>query len=84
MKSLMILIVLCSFSLHAYAVGDDSRGAVSAPLDWDEDSENADTGQHSPRYERMERDLDKEYDEGALTKTEYIQRQREIGDLGEK
>jgi hypothetical protein len=30
------------------------------------------------RTKRMRRDLDKEYSEGSLTKTEYIQRLREL------
>ncbi|MFQ5952042.1 MAG: hypothetical protein ACE5JK_01375 [Candidatus Omnitrophota bacterium] len=39
--------------------------------------------QHSLRYMRMMRDLDREYQEGSLTRTEYIQRKREIKTLEE-
>ena len=37
---------------------------------------------HSPKYRRIMRDLDRQYREGSLTRTEYIQRKREIKDLG--
>ena len=35
----------------------------------------------SLRYKRILRDLDDEYQRGGLTKTEYIQRRRELDDL---
>jgi hypothetical protein len=38
-------------------------------------------GTKSVRYRRLMRDLDKDYREGSLTRTEYIQRKREINSL---
>lgn len=35
----------------------------------------------SPRDQRIQRELGKEYEEGSLTRTEYIQREREFDDL---
>jgi len=40
--------------------------------------------EHSARYDRMMRELEREYKEGSLTRTEYIQRLREIKALGEE
>ena len=50
-------------------------------------NEPADSGREgepqakSARYEAAMRDLDREYQAGGLTKTEYIQRKREIDNL---
>jgi hypothetical protein len=33
---------------------------------------------HSVRYRRLMRDIEKEYQQGSLTRTEYIQRKRQI------
>ncbi|MGB2662223.1 MAG: hypothetical protein WBD04_07560 [Candidatus Omnitrophota bacterium] len=38
-------------------------------------------GSKSVRYRRLMRDLDREYREGSLTRTEYIQRKREVNSL---
>jgi hypothetical protein len=35
----------------------------------------------SPRDKRIQRELDKEYEEGSLTRTEYIQREREFNNF---
>ncbi|MFC1570904.1 hypothetical protein ACFL4E_03910 [Candidatus Omnitrophota bacterium] len=45
------------------------------------DSEDASSGGKSARYQRVMRDLDREYEAGGLTKTEYIQRKRAIDEL---
>ena len=76
------------FMLLLAAAPDVLAGCGSCGASHDSGGEEYDSGseqgEHTPRYDRIQRDLHRQYEEGALTKTEYIQRQRELEDMGEE
>lgn len=77
-------LIAYTFSFSGGAMATPS--ARNAPLKsifnepTDSGSEEGPQGK-SVRYEAAMRDLDREYQAGGLTKTEYIQRKREIDNL---
>ena len=86
MKKVIIVCFLIaytfSFSGAAMAKAYVSETGMKKSLDEPTDSETGATWQpKSARYEAAMRDLDREYQAGGLTKTEYIQRKREIDNL---
>jgi len=78
-----ILLIMCLL----FAAGSSFLYAQECSRDRDYDG--ADIYQlepqkeHTVRFKRMMRDLEREYQEGSLTRTEYIQRKREIKALEE-
>lgn len=69
--------------LPAWGVGYLSKSDMSESSDRMDtsDSEGASSGEKSARYKSVMRDLDREYEAGGLTKTEYIQRKRAIDEM---
>ncbi|MDD5634397.1 MAG: hypothetical protein PHW46_03875 [Candidatus Omnitrophica bacterium] len=83
MKKTVMLLSIMFLSAISFAADQnvqpklDDMGVVS-----NEDTQDADY-KETPRYERKMRDLNKAYDEGALTKTDYIEDKRKIDEREE-
>ena len=82
-------IIFCFFVIYALSCTGEARAerglseaemSISADHPGDVDLEEA-PEEKTNRYKRIMRDLNREYQEGSLTKTEYIQRKREIDNL---
>lgn len=77
-SGLMIMGLL--FATGSVFAGEEERSEPGAQIgsQWDPPPEPLAESGKGPRYDRRMRDLDQEYQRGALTKTEYIQRKRLI------
>ncbi len=84
--TVLLPVIVCVWCCVAY--GEDRGNSKVNDIDFtgakgpeDECIETSGGSQHSLNYRTRMRDLDKEYQQGGLTKTEYIQRKREIEKL---
>lgn len=78
-RAAIICLLAYALSLSATALAE---GAVSGcEVEGSADKPDGSREGKDARYERIMRDLEREYQAGDLTETEYIQRKREIENL---
>ena len=84
MKRLICLFIIFILLLSTYVSAEEFRTQTGLQTETDlgipplEDEDRLDKG---PRYNRIRRGIAREYHAGGLTRTEYIQRKRELDAL---
>lgn len=78
MRKIMVFLVLAGFlagGVAAFAADDTKDPFIEKETAMKDEGEEV---HHSVQYRRAARDLDREYNAGGLTRTEYIQRKRDM------
>lgn len=72
--------IIAMITVVAFVMGSTAAFAGGAPYKagYGKDAPERQQVHHSVRYRRMMRDLEREYQQGSLTRIEYIQRKRQI------
>ena len=72
------IIVMVAAALFVMGSASAFAGGVPCKTGYGKGAPKGQEVHHSVRYRRLMRDLDKEYQQGSLTRTEYIRRKRQI------